>query len=206
MIAGVETPDKGESDLKMQIAYKPQYLELPKGQTVKEYLDSKKINMDLFKSEVDRRLDVSSLFDSYIEDLSGGELQKVAVTAELCSDYDLLLMDEPTAYVDVEDRLEMAEAIKGVIDKKGKVAMIVDHDILFQDTVSDRLIVFSGIPAEKGNASKPMPMHEGMNSFLKEINVTFRRDPQTGRPRANKPNSQMEKEQIQSGEYYYTTK
>jgi len=46
-------------------------------------------------------------------------------------------------------------------------------------------------------------MHEGMNSFLKEMNLSFRRDPKTGRPRANKLDSQRDKEQKKKGEYYY---
>ena len=39
--------------------------------------------------------------------------------------------------------------------------------------------------------------------LLEDINVTFRRDPETGRPRANKPESRKDREQKSKGEYYY---
>ena len=63
--------------------------------------------------------------------------------------------------------------------------------------------MFSGKRGVSGTAGSPSPLAEGMNSFLKSIDVTYRRDPQTGRPRANKPGSQKDREQRDSGNYYY---
>ena len=105
--------------------------------------------------------------------------------------------------IDVEDRLRVADAIKSVVDVREKIAMVVDHDILFQDYVSDRLMVFEGEPGRKGLGKAPVAMHEGMNSFLKSMGTSFRRDTATGRPRANKENSVKDKEQKKKGEYYY---
>ena len=120
------------------------------------------------------------------------------------TDSDLVLLDEPTAFVDIEDRLKMDDAIRSVIDSKNKSAMVVDHDILFQDYVSDRLIIFGGNPSVSGRAGQAVSMHEGMTSFLSQLGISFRRDTQTGRPRANKLDSQLDKEQKAKGEYFYS--
>ncbi|MCR4369396.1 MAG: ribosome biogenesis/translation initiation ATPase RLI [archaeon] len=204
MLAGAEKPDNAELGLSLKVSYKPQYLVPEKAVTIGEFLDSQDIDRSLFKNEVDRRLAITELENHLLEELSGGELQKVAVGVALCrNDSQLVLLDEPTAFVDIEDRLNMADAVRSVSDSKKKICMLVDHDILFQDYVSDRLLIFSGEASVSGFAGKPVSMHEGMNSFLKSMKISFRRDPQSGRPRANKPGSQLDQSQKKSGEYYY---
>jgi len=69
--------------------------------------------------------------------------------------------------------------------------------------ISDRLMVFQGEPGKKGVAKKPMGMREGMNLFLSNLGITFRRDEETKRPRVNKLNSRLDREQKSKGEYYY---
>ena len=83
-------------------------------------------------------------------------------------------------------------------------AIVVDHDLLFIDYLSDELIVFDGIPAELGKITGPLEMVEGMNIFLEDLNMTFRRDEENHRPRANKPDSQMDKKQKKEGKLYYS--
>jgi ATP-binding cassette, sub-family E, member 1 len=204
ILAGVEKADEENVSLGLKVSYKPQYIIPEKNISVQELFDLNKIDKSIFKTQINRRLNVNELSEKKVEQLSGGELQKVAVSLALArEDYDLLLLDEPSAFVDAEDRVAMAETIRGVIDERNKTAFIVDHDILFIDYVSDRLMVFDGIPSIKGNARKPVAMHEGMNSFLKQMNISFRRDSDSGRPRANKLNSVKDREQKQRGEYYY---
>lgn len=205
MLAGVEKPDDGKIDLKFKVSYKPQYLGAEPRITVEEFLLKQDIDRSLFRNEVDRRLAITELNRHRLDELSGGELQKVAVGVVLCrGNADLFLLDEPTAFVDVEDRLNMADAIRSVVSHTKKVCMVVDHDILFQDYVSDRLMVFEGEPSVKGVAGNAVPMQEGMNSFLRGMQISFRRDPSTGRPRANKIGSQLDQEQKKKGEYYYS--
>lgn len=204
MIAGLEKPDSGVVDFSMRVSYKPQYLVPEKNIMVGDFVDSQGIDKALFKSEVDRRLAITELQHHRLDELSGGELQKVAVGLALARlNADIILLDEPSAFVDIEDRLNMADAIRSVVDSRRKICMVVDHDILFQDYVSDRLVVFSGEPSVRGFAGRAVSMQEGMNSFLKSMDLTFRRDPETGRPRANKAGSQLEQAQKKKGEYYY---
>ncbi len=204
MLAGLLPADNCEVNLKLKVSYKPQYLQAEKNTTVQEAFEKIATDKQIFESEIDKKLNIKGLYEKQLSELSGGELQKVAIALCLSrNDADLFLLDEPSAFIDVEDRLKIADVIKSVVDKNDKIAMVVDHDILFQDYISNRLMVFSGTPGAKGIASSPMSMHEGMNVFLKGLGVSFRRDPSTGRPRANKPNSVKDAEQKKKGEYYY---
>ena len=144
------------------------------------------------------------LLDRNLMELSGGELQKVAIAACLSRKADLFLLDEPSAYLDVEERLNMARTIRRVIEAQNVPAFVVEHDVVTQDFIADRLMVFSGEPGVNGAANPPTSLRKGMNVFLKEMDVTFRRDSVTRRPRVNKEDSKMDTFQKQIGEYYYT--
>ena len=135
--------------------------------------------------------------------LSGGELQRVAIAECLSKEADLYLLDEPSAYLDVEQRLKVSKIIRDVMELRGTSALVVDHDILFIDYLSNSLIVFDGKPAVKGTVKGPFDMSQGMNMFLGDIDMTFRRDEETKRPRANKSDSIMDRKQKSEGKLYY---
>ncbi|AEC52776.1 putative ATPase RIL [Pyrococcus sp. NA2] len=206
MLAGVEEPTEGKVEWDLTVAYKPQYIKAEYEGTVYELLskiDSSKLNSNFYKTELLKPLGIIDLYDKNVDELSGGELQRVAITATLLRDADIYLLDEPSAYLDVEQRLAVARAIRHLMEKNEKTALVVEHDVLMIDYVSDRLIVFEGEPGRHGRALPPMGMREGMNRFLASIGITFRRDPDTGRPRANKEGSVKDREQKEKGEYYY---
>lgn len=204
MLAGALEPDEGEVDIKVKVSYKPQYIKPESSATVIEALSKIGIRDDaFFRAEVAKPLEIEPLFDRNLNGLSGGELQRVAIAICLCREADIYLLDEPSAYLDIEQRLRVAKMIRRVIEKRKTTGIVVDHDLLFTDYISDRLIVFYGTPGVSGSSTSPMSMKEGMNAFLKDIKVTFRRDPETGRPRVNKPESRRDKEQKTRGEYYY---
>ena len=122
---------------------------------------------------------------------------------DLAEDADIYLFDEPSAYLDSNQRMEAAKCISGMMDKTGRSAMIVDHDIYFIDMVADSIMVFGGNPGYHGIAEGPFKMREGMNKFLKSVDITFRRDADTHRPRINKEGSNLDRTQKSIGEYYY---
>ena len=138
-----------------------------------------------------------------INTLSGGELQRVSIAHCLVQDADIYLIDEPSAYLDSEQRMVTSRTVRRLMEKSGKSALIVDHDVYFIDMVSDALIVFDGEPGINGKARGPFSLHEGMNRFLKDVDITFRRDEDSNRPRVNKPDSYMDRSQKRNGEYYY---
>jgi ATP-binding cassette, sub-family E, member 1 len=148
-------------------------------------------------------LQIMPLMMSKLSELSGGELQRVAVCLCLAQEADLFLLDEPSAYLDVEQRLLISKLLKEQMEARGKTALVVDHDLLFIDYISDELMVFDGVPSESGKTNGPFDMVEGMNLFLRDLGMTFRRDPESQRPRANKPGSVKDREQIAENKLYY---
>lgn len=204
LLAGLEKPDKGEIK-KLSIAYKPQYLE-EVDETVYDFLKSKagpEFNSGWYKENIMNKLNIQKILNNKINTLSGGELQKVYIAATLSSDAKILAFDEPSAFVDVEDRLKIAEIIRDFVFKKQVCAIVVDHDIQFIDYLADSLLVFEGTPAKQGKVFSPCDKKEGMNRVLKMLNITYRKDKLTNRPRINKPDSQLDTEQRAKGEYYY---
>ncbi|MEM3993703.1 MAG: ribosome biogenesis/translation initiation ATPase RLI, partial [Desulfurococcaceae archaeon] len=139
--------------------------------------------------ELVKRLKLNRLLERKVEDLSGGELQKLAVSVTLAKDADLYFLDEPSAYLDVEERIAVAKTIRRIVEEKHKAAIVVEHDLLFQTYVSDKVMVFWGEPAVSGYSNKPVDLRDGLNLLLKHLEVTVRRDIESGRPRINKPGS-----------------
>lgn len=205
MLAGEIKPDNTEVDLKFKVSYKPQYINLDEDITVQDLFKKKEVNQDIFNAELRRQLDIDSIIEQEISQLSGGELQKVALAYTLSKDADIYLIDEPSAFLDVEQRLIVSNVIKSVVTKTEKSALVVDHDLLLIDYISDRILLFEGEVSKKGVANKIDIIENSFNRFLKEQEMTFRQDPETKRPRANKPDSQKDKEQRKENKYYYTT-
>jgi ATP-binding cassette subfamily E protein 1 len=156
-----------------------------------------------YRTEILQPLRIDLLLDRNVAELSGGELQKIAIVACLSRDAELYLLDEPSAYLDVEERLNMAKAIRRVVENRNVTGFVVEHDVVTQDFIADHLMVFTGKPGQEGLANAPTTLRKGMNTFLKEMEVTFRRDPSTKRPRVNKEDSKLDKFQKETGEYYY---
>ncbi len=207
LLAGVVASDSGEVPV-ISYLYKPQYLTQDDEVTVYEYLFSRigsALETSWYKSAVLERLGLTSLLQNAFAHLSGGELQKVHVAACLAGEMDVLLLDEPSAFVDVEDRLVLASVIRDFVAQKDICAIVIDHDISFIDVVSDRLLVFSGQPGVRGLVSSPCGKVDGMNALLCSLDITYRRDKDTGRPRINKPGSQLDREQRAHGTFYYVS-
>ncbi|HMK54916.1 MAG TPA: ribosome biogenesis/translation initiation ATPase RLI [Methanobacteriaceae archaeon] len=205
MLAGVTKPDQGKIQKKVEFSYKPQYLTSEFEGTVQEFLytNAPSFGSNIFKTEIMRPFSLEELLEKQVQDLSGGELQRLAVAVSLSQDADIYLFDEPTAFLDVEQRLKAGRAIRRVVESKNAASIIIDHDIVFIDYISDRAMVFSGQPGVEGHATSPMALRSAMNQFLSEVKITFRRDKETKRPRVNKLNSYLDREQKQKGEYYY---
>lgn len=202
MLAGELKPDNLELEKKIKVSYKPQYIDLENEKSVQELFKEKDINQEIYNTEIKRQLDIESISQQKLNQLSGGELQKVAVAYALSKDADVYLIDEPSAFLDVEQRLVVSNVIRNVIVKTEKSALVIDHDLLLVEYLSDRVLLFSGEPSKKGIANKIENVKQAFNKFLKEQDMTFRKDPDTKRPRANKLDSQKDREQRKAEMYY----
>jgi ATP-binding cassette subfamily E protein 1 len=201
LLAGVIKPDKGSPDTKVKVSYKPQYIDSTSNELVMNIM---KDAIKKYDNEIIVPLTIKPLLTKQINQLSGGELQRVAIALSLSKDCNLVLLDEPSAYLDVEQRLKVSKVIKHIIEQRNISAIIVDHDLLFLDYLSDRLLVFEGTPAKHGLVKGPFSMEQGMNSLLTLLNLTLRRDGTSHRPRINKINSVKDREQKSAGKLYYS--
>ena len=205
ILAGVVKPDSGEVEEEIEIAYKPQYILSDFEGSVQDFLfmHAKGYGTNVFKTDISKPFDLDKILDKQVSKLSGGELQRLATAVTLSQDADVYLLDEPTAFLDVEQRLKVAKAIKHLITRDDTSAIIIDHDIIFIDYISDKAMVFYGESGVSGHSTAPIHLRDAMNKFLSDVDISFRRDKDTNRPRVNKTDSYLDRQQKEQGEYYY---
>ena len=197
ILAGVVKPDSGEVEEEIEIAYKPQYILSDFEGSVQDFLfmHAKGYGTNVFKTDISKPFDLDKILDKQVSKLS---------TAVTQSQYaDVYLLDEPTAFLDVEQRLKVAKAIKHLITRDDTSAIIIDHDIIFIDYISDKAMVFYGESGVSGHSTAPIHLRDAMNKFLSDVDISFRRDKETNRPRVNKTDSYLDRQQKEQGEYYY---
>ena len=205
ILAGEQDYDGGWVTANATISYKPQHIDVDMDCTVQMWLDSElgmRWRSGEFNVNVIKALGVDTLLPKRVKKLSGGERQAVSIAVCLGREADLYLLDEPSAHLDANARMEAAKAIRRTMEANEKSAFVIDHDVYFIDIVSDSLLVFEGEGGVQGKAMGPYSLREGMNRFLKDVNITFRRDHDSKRPRINKAESRKDREQREIGDYY----
>jgi len=209
MLAGAETPSSGAAPSGVTVSYKPQYLKATQSWSLRErstaLTGDPTFDVRTFERELVPGLHLEEVLDVALPDLSGGELQRAAVALALARPATLYLLDEPSAYLDADERMAMARLIRRQVERQACGALVVDHDVYFLDLACDALLVFRHPNGDlaQGVGEGPFSMREGMNRLLREVDVTFRRDAETVRPRINREGSALDREQKAKGEYYY---
>ncbi|CAL9126939.1 unnamed protein product [Musa acuminata var. zebrina] len=210
MLAGLLKPDSVEdSDFEMpefNVSYKPQKISPKFPSTVRHLLHQKIRDSYMhpqFVTDVMKPLQIEQLMDQEVVNLSGGELQRVALCLCLGKPADIYLIDEPSAYLDSEQRIVASKVIKRFILHAKKTAFVVEHDFIMATYLADKVIVYEGRPSIDCTANAPQSLVSGMNLFLSHLDITFRRDPTNYRPRINKLDSTKDREQKAAGSYYY---
>ena len=153
MVAGVEKPDSGAVDKKIKIAYKPQYLQNDVDVEVESLLDTANtspVEGSMEEEQILEPLKIKKLYSKSVKNLSGGELQKVAVASCLLQKVDLYALDEPSAFLDVEDRIAVAKFLQKFVRSFGKSAIVIDHDLQLMDLISDTMVIFRGRVGGRG--------------------------------------------------------
>jgi ATP-binding cassette subfamily E protein 1 len=194
---------------KLKISLKPQYIKMPESNLVSKTINQIKIASYLsqsYKKRLINGLKLDNIKERKISELSGGELQRVAIANCLSKEADIYLLDEPSAFLDIEMRLTVAQLLRKSIEELKKSAFVVEHDIITQDFIADSILVFEGIPGIEGKALAPLNLRDGFNLFLKMMGITFRREKLTKRPRVNKIGSTKDVYQKRINEYYYIPK
>lgn len=206
MLAGLTKADTDQQVPELNVSYKPQKISPKFEGTVRQLLQKKIRDAYLhpqFQTDVYKPLNIEALIDQEVMHLSGGELQRVAIVLCLGQPADIYLVDEPSAYLDSEQRIVAARVIKRFILHAKKTAFVVEHDFIMATYLADRVIVYEGEPSVDCTAHAPQSLLSGMNAFLKSLEITFRRDPSNFRPRINKMSSVMDKEQKLAGNFFF---
>eukprot|EP00611_Tribonema_gayanum_P028634 TRINITY_DN7419_c0_g1_i1.p1 TRINITY_DN7419_c0_g1~~TRINITY_DN7419_c0_g1_i1.p1 ORF type:complete len:636 (-),score=267.21 TRINITY_DN7419_c0_g1_i1:595-2502(-) len=190
----------------LSVSYKPQKISPKFEGTVRQLLHKRIRDAYVhpqFVTDVLRPLNIEDIIDNDVQNLSGGELQRVAITLCLGKPAAIYLIDEPSAYLDSEQRIACSKLIKRFIMHAKKTAFIVEHDFIMATYLADRVVVYDGQPGIETTAHAPQSLLTGMNTFLEQLRITFRRDPTNFRPRINKPDSIKDREQKLSGNYFF---
>jgi ATP-binding cassette subfamily E protein 1 len=190
----------------LSVSYKPQKISPRFQGTVRELLHKKVKDAYVhpqFVTDVMRPLNIEDIIDNDVQNLSGGELQRVAITLCLGTPAAIYLIDEPSAYLDSEQRIACSKLIKRFIMHAKKTAFVVEHDFIMATYLADRVVVYDGQPGIEATAHTAQSLLTGMNFFLELLRITFRRDPTNFRPRINKMDSIKDKEQKASGNYFF---
>ncbi len=211
IISGNLNPDENSDfkEINCYVSYKPQYITNEYNGSVKEFIMEYSQNYD-FSDDMMQMLylplGINKLLDTPIKSLSGGQLQRVYICTCLAKRADLYILDEPSAYLDVEERLHISSVIRAITKKNSATTIVIEHDISIIDALSDRLFLFTGIPGVEGKTIGPLSKTDGMNEFLKILDITFRRDDETGRARINKKGSSVDRKQRINNQYFYSPK
>lgn len=195
LVGEIETSN-GKLDLELDVSYKAQYLFSDSEEVVRDVMFREKINKKLAST-----FNLGVLAGKKIKELSGGELQRFSIARCLAKDADVYFIDEPSAYLDVEERICVAKVIKDVMVERSKTAFVVDHDLLLVSYLADSVINFSGISGESGVAGGVVDFEVGVSELLKSLDITLRKDKDSGRPRINKKGSVLDREQKEKGKW-----
>jgi len=189
----------------LRISYKPQKISPKFEGTVEQLFQTKIPELYLdpkFQSEVVKPLKIDHLRNKLVRNLSGGEVQRVALVLALGKPAEVYLIDEPSAYLDSEQRLIAAKVLKRFILNSKVAGFVVEHDFIMATYLADKVIVYEGKPGVKCKAHSPQTLVEGMNKFLSILGITFRRDSTNFRPKINRIGSYRDLQQKMSGNYF----
>lgn len=91
-----------------------------------------------------RLLSMEKLRLAYIDEMSGGELQKIAIARSLVQEPKILLLDEPTSSLDLRNQVEVLEIIRQIVIEHGIAAVMTMHDLNQALRYADRFILLKG--------------------------------------------------------------
>ncbi len=199
-LAGLEEVEingkKTKINLDLKISYKPQYLPSDSEDIVRDIIIKEKIG-----KSISSEFHLEDIYQKRIKTLSGGELQRLSIARCLAKEADIYLIDEPSAYLDVEERISLAKTIKDFMMEKEKICFVVDHDLLLISYLADSILVFSGEAGKLGKSSEIFSFEKGISELLKSLDITLRKDKDSGRPRINKKDSVLDREQKRKGNW-----
>lgn len=109
-----------------------------------------------------KTVDAASLADRQVSELSDGERQKIMVARALAQEASIMLLDEPTAYLDLPRRVELMRTLRELTRKEGLSVLLSTHDLDLALRSADKLWLFS----EDGKLKTGMPEELALEGSL----------------------------------------
>lgn len=130
--------------------------------------------------------DVLSLTGRLVSDLSGGERQRVVIARALAQEPSILLLDEPTAFLDLHHQIEMCALIRSLKLERSLTVVLVSHDLNVASLLCDRLLMLKdGRMMRMGSPDETI--RSEVLRMVYGCDVVVDAHPQTGRPRVTMP-------------------
>ncbi len=99
-----------------------------------------------------------------IDRLSGGELQRVFIARALCQEPEILLLDEPTSFLDMAHQIQIMDILEGLKREKGMTVMMISHDINLAAMYGDRLLLLADGRAAAAGTPREVVTQERMEA------------------------------------------
>ncbi len=111
--------------------------------------------------------------NSYIAELSDGERQKVMIAKALAQECPIIILDEPTAYLDIVNRIEITNLLHNLALTQNKTILLSTHDIELALSLSDRLWLLSRGRGLKCGVTEDVIFSDSINQFLGNGHISF---------------------------------
>lgn len=124
------------------------------------------------------KVGISHKSESYVAELSDGERQKVMIAKALAQEAPVIILDEPTAFLDVASRVEVLQLLHDLARNERRTILISSHDIQQSMALSDRLWIVSDIGEIVSGVTEDLILADKISLLFTNRNVAF--DPATG--------------------------
>lgn len=124
------------------------------------------------------KVGISHKSESYVAELSDGERQKVMIAKALAQEAPVIILDEPTAFLDVASRVEVLQLLHDLARNERRTILISSHDIQQSMALSDRLWIVSDSGEIVSGVTEDLILADKISLLFSNRNVAF--DPATG--------------------------
>jgi iron complex transport system ATP-binding protein len=134
-------------------------------------------NDDAIVSEAIEMVGLTSLSERYINELSDGERQRVMIARTLAQDTDIIVLDEPTAFLDMPNKFEVIHLLGELTRKKQKTILFSSHDLTIAMKEADRLWLITPDAFVDG-APEDLVLQHAITNIFRNTRLKF--DPRKG--------------------------
>ena len=147
ILIGIMQPSKGKVSLdkRNKIGYMPQKLNIDNTIPLR-VVDFIKLNITMNKiqeanlNKLAKKLNIENILTKQIHDISGGQLQKASLLRALINDPSLLVLDEPTQYMDIAGQVEFYQLIEEIREQNHCAILMISHDLHMVMQKTDNVI------------------------------------------------------------------